>query len=80
MPGSAPPNVTPENIRTKSVARTRRGAYSMTSAVVIGSTPEMPMPAMKRSTASCDMSCASTVAQVKRPKKIDPAEIAARRP
>ena len=80
MPGSPPPNVTPENMMTKSVARTRRGAYSLTSATVIGSTPEMPIPAMNLSHASCVMSCASTVAQVKMPKKIDPAEIAARRP
>ena len=64
----------------KSVARMRRGANSVTSAVAIGSTPAMPMPAMKRSQISVVRSCARTEAQVNAPKNSKPPMIALRRP
>jgi len=51
-----------------SVARMRRGANSATSAVAIGNTPAIPMPAIKRSQIRVVRSCARTEAQVKTPK------------
>jgi hypothetical protein len=79
-PGRPPPKVTPENMRTNSVARMRRGAYSLINAVVIGNTPAMPMPAMNRSTIRVVRSCARTEASVNRPKKSKPPKMAVRRP
>lgn len=67
-PGSAPPKAMPVNITMIIVARTRRGANSPFRAMILGSSPPIPMPARNRRHISSVTEPALLQASVKAPK------------
>ena len=71
-PPSAPPSATPTKLNMVMLARIRRGANSVFNATVMGNTPPMPMPAMKRNAIIEPSEFAQTCANVNKPKKKAP--------
>ena len=66
-PGALLPSVTPVNIRTTSVARSRLGESSEFSAIVLGIRPPMPMPVQKRSAMITQYPCCQITVRVVTP-------------
>jgi len=79
-PPSAPPSATPTKLSMVMLPRIRRGANSVFSATVMGNTPPMPMPAMKRKAIIEPSEFAHTWDRVNKPKKNAPRMTAVLRP
>ena len=79
-PPSAPPSATPTKLSMVMLARIRRGANSVLSATVMGSTPPIPIPAIKRSAIIEPREFARTWARVNKPKRNAPRMTADFRP